>query len=66
MKWSIQQICRAYVNQSSKKMTLTHYFWRTCVMCLKIVETDKTWCNAKINFILLTFLKEMYICNIHI
>ena len=44
-----------FINQV-KIMTLIHYFLRPCVMCLKIVETDETWCNAKINFITLTFL----------
>ena len=49
-----------FINQL-KVMTLIHYFLRPCVMCLKIVETDETWCNSKINFTILIFLIYIYI-----
>ena len=45
-----------------KVMTLIHYLLHPCDMCLKIVETDETWCNSKIKFIILIFIYiEIYI-----
>ena len=39
-----------------KIMALIHCFLCPRVMCPKIVKNDETWCNAKINFIILAFL----------